>query len=197
MLRAGNLGLFFVLGIFIFGFLNRDTLALGVSAVTGDDSFTHFDGLFKRYGKESGVPWTWLKAICMNESSLGQAASVSIGLADPSDIEDSVSTDGKSWGLMQLTLATARSLSGNPSLQAVSLNDPNTSVRLAAKLLVELIGTFGIDDRESVIRAYNGGPGFAHTTSGKLYTPVYYARFVTHLATVTSTQGVDEFDGFA
>ena len=72
------------------------------------DSWTEYDSLFKKYGAEYNIDWRWLKAICLNESNLGKAKSVMIGLENPRDIENSKSSDGKSWGLMQVTVPTAK-----------------------------------------------------------------------------------------
>lgn len=161
------------------------TLAMGVDAVSGSDSFTQWDTLFKKYADQFGVPWRWLKAICMNESSLGQDESVQAGMRQPGS-EDGWSFDGLSRGLMQVTLKTGKAL--QPGVTAADLDNPDTSVRLAAMLLKQLIDRFGIDDRESVIRAYNGGPKFGAATLP------YYAKFVAHIAIVNSKQPGDELE---
>lgn len=169
-------------GVYFFG----DTLDAGVMAVTGDASFTQWDGLFQKYGSQYQVPWRWLKAICMNESSLGQAKSVLVGLKTPTDADGSKSSDGLSWGLMQVTLATANGLAG--PVTPAYLNDPDNSVNLGARLVKQLIDRFGISDRQSVIRAYNGGPHFGVATLP------YYTRFVTNLALVMNQQPGDELE---
>ncbi len=123
------------------------------------DFFT-YDSLFKKYASQNGVDWKWLKAIAMNESSLGQAASVKRGIASPDDIEGSKSSDGKSWGLMQMTLPTARDYDSMAT--ASKLNNPEYSIRLAAKFLRFLTGKFAIVDsrfEEWVIKSYNQGAG--------------------------------------
>lgn len=163
-----------------------DTLEAGAAAVSGDDSFTQWDALFKKYGSQFNVPWRWMKAICMNESSLGQDKSVQRGLAAPTDAEGSKSSDGLSWGLMQVTLKTGQALESG--ITVADLNNPDTSVRLAGKLLNQLIGRFGMDDRESVVRAYNGGPNYGAATLP------YYAKFLTHLELVMATQPGDELE---
>ena len=96
-------------------------------------NWTRFDALFKKYGKLYMVDWQMLKAIAMNESSLGSVKSVAHGIMYPSDIEASKSQDGKSWGLMQVTLTTARDL--DPTASAEKLNTPEYSIKLAAQYL--------------------------------------------------------------
>jgi len=63
------------------------------------DPFTKYDNLFHTYSSMYSVPWRWLKAIAMNESNLGRAPSVAAGILNPSDVTQSVSSDGKSYGL--------------------------------------------------------------------------------------------------
>lgn len=169
------------------GFLALGGTALAALGDDVSDSFTQWDSYFKTYGGDYGVPWRWLKAICTIESSLGSNPSVASGIANPSDTDDSVSSDGKSWGLMQLTLATANGLEG-PGLTPIDLNNPNISVRLSAKLVAQLISTFGIDDRESVIRAYNGGPNFGDATVP------YYTKFVGALTNILAQQPGNELE---
>ena len=171
-----------LLAVYYFG----DTVDVAVQAASGDDAFTQWDSLFQSNGSAYSVPWRWLKAICMNESNLGQAKSVALGIQTPADVTGSISSDGLSWGLMQLTLATARALEG-AQIQAPYLNDPGNSVRLGAELVKQLIGTFGIADRESVVRAYNGGH------FGVASVP-YYTKFVANLAVVMNSQPGDELE---
>ncbi len=45
------------------------------------DQWTRFDALFKKYAAQFRIPqWQWLKAIAINESSLGLARSVAYGM---------------------------------------------------------------------------------------------------------------------
>ena len=94
-----------VLGISIF--LLRNPISSAGVALMNRDDFTKWDDLLKKYSVQYKVPWRWLKVIILNESSNGNDRSVLRGLANPNDIEGSKSSDGKSWGLMQITLATA------------------------------------------------------------------------------------------
>lgn len=171
--------------LLFFAFVARGEIQNVVTSQT--DDFTRFDDLFKKYGSQYGVPWKWLKAICMNESSLGKAKSVKAGLLNPQDIKNSVSSDGLSWGLMQVTLTTARALEGSV-ITAAYLNEPENSVRLAAKVCAENIDRFGIEDRESVIRAYNGGPSFNARAAARANTAIYYSRFLANLAIIESKE---------
>jgi len=63
-------------------------------------------------------------------------------------------------------------------------------VRLGAELVSELILKYGIEDRESIIRDYNGGP-----KKGPM-TIVYYARFMRNLSQVLDRQPGNELEGY-
>lgn len=129
----------------------------GVSLMSAEPSY---DELFKKYASKYGLDWYMLKAIAIVESSLGQALSVLRGLANANDVEGSKSTDGKSWGLMQVTLTTAKDYDANASPQ--KLNNPDYSVEIAARHLKMLEGLFDKSDpryREWVIKSYNQGQG--------------------------------------
>lgn len=152
------------------------------------DPFTRFDFLFKNYSGQYDVPWRWIKAICMNESNLGQAPSVARGLANPSDVDGSKSSDGKSWGIMQTTVPTSDQFF--PGTTASDLNDPDTSVKCAAAYLHWVMDNY-FDDVEDVVRAYNGGPGFK-----KASTDTYWARFQANMAQVLAQQPGDENEIF-
>lgn len=180
-----------ILGVLaLFLFFAKTPLSFAVSS---DDSFTVFDALFKKYGKRFSVPWRWLKATAMTESSLGQAKSVRAGILEPKNIEKSVSSDGKSWGLMQTTLPTAREIAG-VIVTASWLNVPENSVRVGAEYFARMISRFGLSDRESIVRAYNGGPGFKSTVQGRTLTPIYYAKWVSNLAVIMQKQPGDELE---
>jgi len=175
-----------VAGLIAIHFFGEATIQ-GVQAVTGDSAFDKWNPLFQRFGSQYGVPWRWLKAICLVESSNGQNSRVARGLTDPSDVDGSKSTDGLSWGLMQVTLATAKGLTGRV-VTAEELNNPDTSVQLAAQLLRQLIDRFGIDDPESVFRAYNGGPNFGVATYA------YWVKIQANLEVVLAGNPGDELE---
>lgn len=159
---------------------------------TASDSFTKWDDLFRRYSAIYNVPFYWLKAIAMNESSLGEARSVKRGLENPRDIDGSKSSDGKSWGLMQVTLTTARDL--DPSATEVQLNNPEYSIRLAAMYLSRLKPMFSMVDtrwEEWVIKSYNQGPGNTRKEikGGKGYAEEYWLRFQRNRRVIREKQG--------
>jgi len=124
------------------------------------ESWTRFDSLFKKYGEIYGVEWKWLKAFALVESDLGRHPSVRHGILHPSDVLKSQSSDGLSWGLMQVTVRTARDL--DPNATAEKLNDPEYSINLAARYIKQIKRHFArLDPRflEWVVKSYNQGPG--------------------------------------
>lgn len=123
-------------------------------------TWTRFDSLFIKSGRKHGVDPYTLKAIALNESSLGLAPSVARGMIAPNDVDGSKSTDGKSWGLMQVTVTTARDM--DPTATEVKLNSAEYSVDLAAKYLKWLERYFSKSDprfQEWIVKSYNQGPG--------------------------------------
>lgn len=135
----------------------------------------NFDDLFKKYAAKYGLDWKMLKAIAIIESSLGRASSVAYGLKNPSDTEKSKSTDGLSWGLMQVTLTTARDYDSNATAQR--LNNPEYSVDLASRHLKMLINLFKNDANqiEKVVKSYNQGQGA--TMKNKPYADGYWIKY--------------------
>lgn len=184
MMLYALFGLLFLGGI---GMANRgdgensvvDFSALGA---TKKKNFSDkYDALFVKYGNLYGIDPYVLKAIAANESNVGLARSVARGIASPSDISGSVSSDGKSWGLMQTTLPTARQFESG--LTEVALNSPEVSVRIAAKYIQWVKKNYGTD-LEYVVRSYNGGPGWKKTALGPSLTLVYWNRFVSNFEKV-------------
>jgi len=124
------------------------------------DYWTRFDSLFSKYGAKYGVDPKILKAISLNESNLGRHPSVARGLENPIDVDGSTSSDGKSWGLMQVTVVTARDYDALASPE--KLNSPEYSVDLASRLLRDLQKRFETADPrylEWVVKSYNQGAG--------------------------------------
>lgn len=148
------LGLIIGIGIILYS-----KQAKGAETVsTNPDS--RFDSLFIKYGTMYNIDPKELKAIATIESSLGRAKSVARGLVAPSDIEGSKSTDGLSWGIMQVTIPTARDYDSTAT--AEKLNDPDYSVKIAARHLSKLHSLFNRSDaryQEWVIKSYNQGQG--------------------------------------
>ena len=156
-----------------------------------DKDFFKFDNLFKNAGNKYGVPWKWIKAVAMNESSLGNHPSVKRGIENPTDVNGSKSSDGLSWGLMQVTIRTARSL--DPKTTEVKLNDPIYSVDLGARYLRDLQNSFDQKNpkfMEYVIKSYNQGPGNTRKeiATGKGYADDYFKRFLRNLEKINSIQ---------
>lgn len=134
--------LILIAGIFSFALISKADEGIPVK---------NLDELFQSAANRySLADWKILKAIAIIESSLGQNKLVKQGL---------VSSDGKSYGLMQVTLYTAKSLAGRV-VTPEELNNNEISVDLAAKLFSELEDQFP-DDLQSQVRAYNGGPKLA------------------------------------
>lgn len=148
---------------------------------TGVKSAFDFDSMFKRYANQYGLDWLMLKAICMNESSLGTHPSVVKGMNNPSDINASKSSDGKSWGIMQMTIPTAKDF--DQSATAEKLNNPEYSVRLAAQFIAWLTVRFKVTDpqrNEWIVKSYNQGAGNTYKEiSGetKGYATEYWQRY--------------------
>jgi hypothetical protein len=176
-------------------FWKREEIAdvIGVAKPT-----TFWDEEFKRAGIRYGVKWQWLKAIAQNESSLGRHPSVARGLAEPQNIEDSKSEDGKSWGLMQITLPDSRVRDHWSTwsddlkrralgLKASRLNDPLFSIDLAAKIVSVAQTKFPLVDpryNEWVVKSYNQGVrNSQRERSGEIsgYAGEYYKRFLRNL----------------
>ena len=115
-----------------------------------------FDVLFKKYADLEGIDWKILKVICQNESSMGTNPRVLKGLMNPFDIVGSTSTDGKSWGIMQIILSTGRDFDKN--VNEVKLNNPDYSVAMSAKLVKVLSKRYNGKFRD-IMMAYNHGMG--------------------------------------
>jgi membrane-bound lytic murein transglycosylase MltF len=152
-------------------------------------NWSRYDELFKKYGNRDGVSWMWLKAIALNESSLGLAKSVIRGFENPNDIEGSKSSDGKSWGLMQMTLPTAGDY--DSSVTPMKLNNPEYSIDLASKFVKSLMSQFSKSDTrylEWVIKSYNQGAGNTiKEKTGKIakgYADEYWSKFQKNLTRV-------------
>lgn len=151
-----------------------------------DDSFFVYDEYFKKFGRLYKVPWRLAKAIALNESDLGRAASVALGIREPGNIEGSKSSDGKSWGIMQTTLETARMMEGM-IVNEKYLNDPENSIRIGVKYLKWLMDRNNRDE-EKTVRGYNGGPGYMKTRLGPSMTLVYWTRYLKNKALIQARQ---------
>lgn len=166
-------------------FSQKENVEAAVTQNLQPDAYTRWDSLFKKYGNLYGVDWMLLKAICWVESDLGRAKSVAAGLADPDSAVDN-SGDGKSWGLMQVTLPTAADF--RPGTLERDLNFPEISVELGAKIMARNIRVFP-GNLEYQVRAYNGGPGFLKTSRGISDTPKYWAKVKKKLELIQANGG--------
>lgn len=155
--------------LFVFGLMVAGGLVMISRMKLGDIERDQFDDLFIKYGTMYSVRPEMLKTISMIESDLGQDYRVKAG---------QTSGDGKSWGIMQIAPRI-----GSPKeieLKGVNttpemLNDPETSVMLAAKLLGYLSKKYQGDEFKTVI-AYNQGE--KNTDKGKDYTNGYYDKYI-------------------
>lgn len=118
---------------------------------------TIYDNLFISYGKTCGVDWKMLKRISWVESKTGTYKSVALGLRTPANVKDSVSDDGKSWGIMQVTLTTAKTY--DPLATPQKLNDPAYSIMIAAKHFAFLKRTYPTFSERDLVMSYNHGQG--------------------------------------
>ena len=185
-----NFALLAIAGIFgasLFVFKSEVGEAVSESVGSEPKNWRRFDDLYKKYGNRWNIPWQWLKAIALNESDNGNYSSVALGIREPSNIEASKSQDGKSWGLMQVTLTTAKGL--DSSATEAKLNNPEYSINLSAKYLSQLSSQFSKPDlryTEWTIKSYNQGPGNTRKeiSSGKGYADEYWTRFQRNLKKV-------------
>lgn len=149
------------LGLLVVG----STTALAASKKDDElENWNEFDSLFKKYASLYGINWKWLKAIALNESTLNNNKLVKQGLA---------STDGKSYGIMQLTIPTASDMYGK-TVTPSQLNNPEFSIMYAAKYVGRLAKMFSFDEQKTII-SYNQGQG--NTKKGNDFTGDYYPRF--------------------
>ncbi|MGE3263595.1 MAG: transglycosylase SLT domain-containing protein [Bacteriovoracia bacterium] len=167
-------------------------------------AWNKYDAWFKYYASVNGLPsagWKWLKALALNESSLGQ---------NPLVIAGKWSSDGLSRGLMQLTVTTANdyekwvpsvanlrnvnSADYDPDQYAelgYLLDDDETSIRIAAKHFARIYRKF--NNLEYGVKAYNQGEGnqakeIAYRAAGGVgkyeAAQTYWERFQRNLASV-------------
>jgi hypothetical protein len=155
------------------------------------DSWTLYDDLFKKYGQLNSIAWQYLKAICLNESNLGKEKSVARGLLNPSDVENSKSSDGKSWGLMQVTIPTGKEF--DPTCSPEKLNNAEYSIKLGAKILKNKQSYFLASDPrqlEWTVKSYNQGQGNSKKEkAGQIegYAEEYWQRFKRNLERVNNS----------
>lgn len=133
---------------------NADTGETTSNSASKHD-YNIYDSLFKFYGNQFGVDWLMLKRLSFVESTLGLNKSVAEGLRNPSNINGSASTDGLSWGIMQITITTARDY--DKTAGAVKLNNPEYSIKIAAQHLSKIKKLFSSE--RDIVMSYNHGQG--------------------------------------
>lgn len=114
-----------------------------------------YDSLFQDAATNNKIDWRMMKTISMVESLIGKERSVKSGINNPYDIPSSVSADGLSWGIMQMTVTTARDFDG--LADPIRLNEPKYSIDLAARFIASLKRQFSSD--RDIAMAYNQGAG--------------------------------------
>jgi soluble lytic murein transglycosylase-like protein len=146
------------------------------------EAWTRFDKLFKEYGARYNVPWKWLKALALNESTLGTHPKVALGFREPLN-KASISEDGLSWGLMQLRVKTAQDFEKDITYD--KLNNPEIAVRVAAKFFAWIMKQFDKNDpkfTQNVVMSYN--QGVAGTKKGYTGALPYWTKFQNSLVIV-------------
>lgn len=124
-----------------------------------------YDGLFDMSATRYNVPFAWLKAIAITESSL-----------NPNAMRPEPQIGDASYGLMQILMRTAKGLGFQGS--EMDLYNPSTNIDLGAKLIAENIHRFGMDF-QAVYSAYNSGSSVSYKTNPQVKANV--ARAVSNL----------------
>jgi hypothetical protein len=188
--------LFGPLGLLIVVAMNKKEIGQTIDETVTEnvgDYWTRFDSLFLKAQKDYGVSARWLKAFALNESNLGREDSVAAGFADPSDVEGSKSSDGKSWGLMQVTLPTGRDY--DASITPQKLNNAAYSVDIAGQLIADLVDQFPPSDPrrlEWIVKSYNQGAGNSRKEKAGLidgYAAAYWTRWQRNFQRVNDKPG--------
>jgi soluble lytic murein transglycosylase-like protein len=128
-----------------------------------------YDQLISKYSSMYGVSFDLIKAIMKVESDIGRDFRVKHGLLYPQDIEKSKSSDGKSWGLMQMTLKTAQYF--DKKITIADLNNAEKSIELGTRFLQYLQKR--MNGQDEVIRAYNGGEFYKKNSAAVSMTAIY------------------------
>lgn len=149
--------IFSILAIFI----------IGVILLQNKKWTNKYDALFVKYANKYGVDWKMTKAISIIESRLGDDYRVKNGL---------VSSDGLTYGLMQIKYTIAKFYLGSNSGDEISFRtDFEKQIEAATAFLADLKKKFNNDTHKIVI-SYNQGE--THTKNGKDFTGNYYDKFL-------------------
>lgn len=132
-----------------------------------------YDDIIMQAASDWAVPFEWIKAVIGAESDFSPSAY----RAEP-QINDA------SYGLMQILGRTASGLGYSGAVEG--LYDPTTNINLGAKLLGQLIDSWGMDF-SAVYSAYNSGSGTAYKTNTDV--AAHVNRALNYLDQVTSAIG--------
>lgn len=138
-------------------------LVFGVSKVVGSNEklTRQYDALFLKYASKYGLDAKMLKAIALNESTLGK--------------NKGYEPIGGTTGLMQIKLSTARDFFKN--LTATQLENDEIQIETASAFLASLKKQF-VGDERKIVMSYNQGAG--NTRAGKEYAKPYWEKYLKH-----------------
>lgn len=121
---------------------------------SGESMINEFDEIIAVNAAKYGVPFDWIKAVMMTESS-----------GNPMAFRDEPAIGDASYGLMQLLYRTARGLGYTG--EAIGLYDPMISLDLGTKLIAQIRRQVG-EDFEAMYSAYNSGDPSAYKDSSQV-----------------------------
>lgn len=108
--------------------------------------------------KQYGVDPNLIKAFIRTESSWNPKA---------------IGDDGKSYGLMQVQLTTARETAGNSALTTAQLMDPTVNILVGTKYVAKQLARYP-GNKNAAFSAYNAGSALYSTSSpGKFVNQAY------------------------
>jgi len=172
-----GIGVFVLMGTKVA--LAKDKLPVNTSS-----DFFKYDPLFKKYGAKAGVPWWVLKVFSRVESNIGR---------DPRVRKGEVSSDGLSWGLMQIAPSrlNVKNLGYYGAVTPAELNKPEVSVDISSRLVAELWKVYK-GELQWVVKAYNQGQGNTDKEKKGLikgYTGDYWAKWQRYRTELEKEQG--------
>lgn len=136
---------------------------LGVKKFVGSNEklTRQYDSLFIKYAKDYKLNPLMLKAIALNESTLGK--------------NKGYEPKGGTTGLMQIKLSTAQDFFKN--LTAMELDKDEVQIKTASAFLASLSKQFSGDEKK-IVMSYNQGAGA--TRAGKTYAEEYWQKYLKH-----------------
>lgn len=123
---------------------------LGAVTVSPETMIPIINEMSQKYGIEPA----WIKAHIKAESNWDVNAS-----------RYEAGHNDASWGLMQVMLATAKDVLGDPNLTITTLTQPRVNIEAGTKYLSQLWSRFG--NMRDTIAAYNAGSPRLNKTTGK------------------------------